>query len=99
MFRRALMTCAIAGMLTAGIGYAKIGLYIGVAPPAPVYETPPPTPGPGYVWTPGHYIWNGGSYVWTNGAWLLPPAHHHHYVAGVWVHNHHGWRYRNGHWR
>jgi hypothetical protein len=99
MIRKGLLACMIAGGLTAGVGFAKVHFYVGISPPAPIVETPPPAPAPGYVWTPGYYNWNGGSYVWTNGAWVVPPHHHHHYVAGVWVHDHHGWHRREGHWR
>jgi len=99
MFRNALITAAIAGMLTAGMSFAKVSFYVGVAPPAPIVETRPPAPGPGYVWTPGYYRWSGNSYAWTNGLWVHPPHHRHHYVAGAWVHRHSGWYFRPGYWR
>jgi WXXGXW repeat (2 copies) len=99
MFRKGLITCAIAGLLTSGIAFAKLHVYVGIAPPAPIVETPAPAPGPGYIYTPGYYNWNGSSYVWVNGGWVLPPAHRHHYVAGIWVHNHRGYYFREGHWR
>ncbi len=99
MFRNGLIACAIAAMLTAGIGYAKVHVFVGVAPPPPVVVTPPPAPGRGYVWVPGYYTWNGANYVWANGTWVVPPHHYRHYVAGVWVHGHHGYFYRPGHWR
>jgi hypothetical protein len=99
MIRKGLITCALAGLLTAGTAFAKVHFYVNVGPPAAVVETRPIAPGPGYVWTPGYYHWNGNSYVWLNGAWAHPPHHHHRYVAGVWVHGHRGWYYRNGYWR
>jgi hypothetical protein len=99
MFRNGLIVCAAAAMLSAGVGLARTQVYVGIAPPAPVVEAPPPAPGAGYVWTPGYYNWNGSSYVWTRGAWVMPPAHHHHYVAGAWVHGHRGWYYRSSRWR
>jgi hypothetical protein len=99
MIRKGLITCMLAGALTAGIANAKVHFYVGFGPPAPIVETPPPMPGPGYVWTPGYYNWNGGSYVWANGAWAIPPGHYHHYVSGAWMHNHHGWYHREARWR
>lgn len=99
MIRKGLMTCILAGTLAAGVGLAKVHVTVGIAPPAPIVETPPPSPGFGYVWTPGYYNWNGGSYVWVNGAWAVPPGHHHRYVAGAWVHHRHGWYLREGRWR
>ena len=99
MLRKGLITCAIATMLTAGVGLAKVHVYVGLAPPAPVVETRPIAPGPGYMWTPGYYNWDGAHYVWVNGQWMLPPGHHHHYVAGAWVHHHRGWYYRDGYWK
>jgi hypothetical protein len=37
----------------------RVGVVVGVAPPAPVVETVPAPPGPGYVWQPGYWSWNG----------------------------------------
>jgi hypothetical protein len=99
MFRKALMICAMAGALGLGVIPASARIYVSVAPPAPVVEAPPPSPGVGYVWTPGYYNWNGSSYAWVNGAWALPPAHYHNYVAGRWVHHHRRYYFQQGHWR
>jgi len=99
MLRKGLMGCVFATILTCGIASAKVHVYVGIAPPAPIVETRPPSPGAAYVWTPGYYNWNGSSYVWANGAWAVPPHRHHHYVAGAWVHSHRGYYYREGHWR
>jgi hypothetical protein len=99
MLRKGLITCAIATMLTAGVSFAKVHVYVGIAPPARVVETMPPSPGANYVWTPGYYNYEGGHYVWVGGRWLLPPGHHRHYVAGEWVHGRRGWYYREGRWR
>ena len=99
MFRNGLITCAMAAMLTAGIGFAKVHVYVGVAPPAPIVETRPPAPGSAYVWTPGYYNWNGSRYVWARGAWVMPHGHYRHYSAGGWVHGRRGWYYRDGRWR
>jgi len=99
MLRKGLMISALAGMLTTGVAFAKFHVYVGFGPPTAVVETPPPTPGPGYVWTPGYYYWNGSTYEWVHGLWTLPPHHYHHYVAGVWAHGHHGYHWRDARWR
>jgi hypothetical protein len=86
-------------MLTAGVGMAKVHVYVGIAPPAPIVETRPPMPGPGYVWVPGYHNWNGSAYVWTGGHWMTPPHAHARYLAGRWHHAHRGWYYEEGRWR
>ncbi len=98
MLRKRLLTCAMAGLMTAGLAMARV--YVRVAPPAPIVETRPPRPGPGYVWTPGYYNWDGSRYVWIGGRWVMPPHRHAHWEAGHWVrHRHNEWYFREGHWR
>ncbi len=99
MIRKALMTCALAGALTTGVAFAKVHVYVGFGPPAPIVETQPPMPGPGYVWTPGYYNYVNGNYVWTHGTWVVPPHGHHRWVAAHWGHDRHGWYREDGHWR
>ena len=99
MFRKALMIGAMTGALGVGVLSARAHIYVNVAPPAPVVETPGPAPGPGYMWTPGYYNYTNGNYAWINGQWVIPPAHRHHYVEGRWVHHHHDYYFREGHWR
>jgi hypothetical protein len=70
-----------------------------VGPPAPIVETRPAIPGPGYVWTPGFHAWNGSAYVWTPGAWVLPPHPRARWVAHRWVRRNGGWVLVEGHWR
>ena len=70
-------------------------VYVQVGPPAPVYETVPVSPGPGYVWVGGYYTYSGGRYVWRHGYY----AHHAgHWCAGAWHHNHHGYYWSEGRW-
>ncbi len=38
--------------------------------PAPVVETPPPMPAPGYRWAKGHYRWAGNHWAWVPGHWV-----------------------------
>jgi hypothetical protein len=59
-----LLVFAAALTLAPTSGIAKVGLLVGIAPPAPVIETPPPPPPPpGNVWQPGYWAWDGVKYV------------------------------------
>ena len=73
-----------------------------VPPPAPIDETPPPTPGPDYAWVDGDWIWNGG-WVWVGGHWALPPFPHAFWFHGGWSRGWGGLRggfhRERGHWR
>ena len=72
MSRRATLPvpCAAALTLAAVPGLSRVGVVVGVAPPAPVVETVPAPPGPGYVWRPGYWSWDGVQYVWGPGTYL-----------------------------
>lgn len=54
------------------------------APPARVYERVSISPGPGYVWIPGHYTWAGDRWIWMTGTWVVPPQPAAHWVDGAW---------------
>jgi len=82
--------------LTAG---ARVGVYIGVAPPAPVVETVPVAPGPGYVWQGGYYNWDGAQYVWVPGAYVVGPHPGAFWVPGHWRNGRRGYHWVPGHWR
>jgi hypothetical protein len=99
MLRKGLITCALAGILTVGMTSAKTRIYVNVAPPAAVVETPGPMPGAGYSWTPGYYRWEGNAYRWNAGAWVMPPHRHAHWVSGRWHHHGHQYYFEEGHWR
>jgi len=55
--------CAAALTLAAVPGLARVGVVVGIAPPAPVVEVTPAPPAPGYVWQPGYWSWDGVQYV------------------------------------
>jgi hypothetical protein len=75
-------------------------VYVNVAPPAPISEAQPVSPGSGYTWVPGFYRWDGSQYVWTHGHWMRPPQSGQVWVPGHWVESPHGrWHWRDGHWR
>jgi hypothetical protein len=87
----------LASALTAP-AFARVGVYVGVAPPPLRYEVRPPTPGPGYVWADGYWNWVGSRYVWAPGVWRRPP-----YPGAYWSHPHYdhypnGWALHEGHW-
>jgi len=71
-------------------------------PPAPIDETPPPTPGQDYAWVDGDWIWNGG-WVWVGGHWALPPFPNAVWLHGLWSRGWGGFRggfhRERGHWR
>lgn len=74
-------------------------VYVPAPPPEAVVETPPASPGPGYVWIAGFHTWNGSAYVWTPGHWEQRPGPHQVWVPGHWGHNGNGWFWVPGHWR
>ncbi|HYL27410.1 MAG TPA: hypothetical protein VEW74_06205 [Candidatus Nitrosotalea sp.] len=74
---------------------AQAYIYVQIAPPAPIYETVPAAPGPGYAWVGGYYRWEGGRYVWVRGHY----AHHAGaWCAGHWHHGRHGYYWTDGRW-
>jgi WXXGXW repeat (2 copies) len=91
--------CALAVTLAAASGFARVGVVVGFAPPAPVVEAVPPPPAPGYVWQPGYWSWNGVQYVWVPGAYVVAPFVHAVWVPGAWVRRGPGWVWTPGHWR
>jgi hypothetical protein len=80
---------AAAGAIPLTSVAAPVGVYIGVAPPAPRLERMPP-PRHGYVWAPGHWAWNGHRHDWVGGYWIAErPGYA--YTAPVWVQRGGGW--------
>ena len=83
-----------AGLLSAALP-ASAQVYVQVAPPAPVVETIPASPGTGYVWVNGHYRWDGNRYVWVGGRYS---RHAGRYCDGHWRNTAHGYVWVEGHW-
>jgi hypothetical protein len=88
---------------------AAAGCYSGSRPvshvppppmPAAQAEVMPASPGPGYIWIPGHWTWRPSdrTYAWVPGHWTVPPS------GGVWVPGHwesraDGYVWVDSHWR
>lgn len=73
-------------------------VYVDVAPPAPLYEPVPVSPGIGFVWVPGVWNWGGARYVWIAGRWERPPHGYNHWRPGTWSRAHRGYRWTEGRW-
>ena len=78
-----------------------VQLYIGSAPPAPIYERAPAVRR-GYVWAPGYWEWRGHRHHWVPGTYIVerpgyvyaPPAWQQR--GGRWYMQQGGWSsYRN----
>ncbi len=67
-------------------------------PPPPRVETPPPAPGPSYVWMNGHWGWDGAQYVWTPGHYVVPPTTVARWTPGYWQQDPNGWVWIEGSW-
>ncbi|MGE5567423.1 MAG: YXWGXW repeat-containing protein [Rhodospirillales bacterium] len=74
-------------------------IFVRFGPPRPPREVVVVSPGPGYVWVPGHYRWAGKHYKWTRGRWVKPPRHHAVWVPGYWAPRRGGFVWIAGYWR
>lgn len=102
MSRRTVLSLAfMTGQLlaTAVPTFARVGFWVGVAPPAPLVQPMPPAPAPGYVWQPGYWSWDGVKWVWVPGTYVVPPYPGAVWVGGHWVPRGHGWTWVDGRWR
>ncbi|MGJ9419552.1 YXWGXW repeat-containing protein [Massilia sp. CMS3.1] len=78
-----------------------VQLYIGSAPPAPMYERAPAVRH-GYVWSPGYWDWRRNRHHWVPGNYIAErpgyvyaaPAWHQR--GGRWTMQHGGWAPRGG---
>src|SRR5262249_1588152 len=61
------------------------------APPPAQVEVVPVTPGPAYVWVPGHWGWRGGGYVGVPGAYAITAQPGWGWVAPPWAPPPGGW--------
>ena len=68
------------------------------APPPPIEEAIPPSPGLRYVWAPGYWVWNG-RWLWQAGRWTLPPRERAVWQPGHWQEHRGEWMWEPGRWR
>jgi hypothetical protein len=101
-FRNLLLACALGGAVIGATVPAAAqvsgGVYVQTGPPAPIYETAPVAPGPGYYWVPGYWSRNGYRYVWVRGRYAYPPYYGAVWRPGHWARGPYGWYWRPGHW-
>jgi len=75
---------------------SNVSVFIGAAPPAPLYEPAPP-PRAGYAWAPGHWGWNGYRHAWAPGYWVAArPGYV--YQAPSWYARDGGWVLEPARW-
>jgi hypothetical protein len=71
-------------------------VFVGSAPPAPLYERAP-APRPGYAWAPGHWEWRGHRHEWVAGYWIAErPGYV--YSAPAWYQRDGGWYMEPARW-
>lgn len=66
-------------------------------PQLPDYSQPP-SPGEGYIWTPGYWSWGASGYYWVPGAWVEPPYQGALWTPGYWDSMNGRYRFHPGHW-
>ena len=96
--RSLLVACALGAAIAGGATPANAQVYVQAAPPAPMYETVPVSPGSGYYWVAGHWRWNGYRYVWVHGHYVYRPYAGAIWRPGHWVSGPSGWYWVEGHW-
>jgi len=71
-------------------------VYIGSAPPAPLYERAPMARR-GYVWSPGYWAWNGRRHHWVAGSYVVErPGYV--YAPPAWQQRGGRWYIQEGRW-
>jgi hypothetical protein len=74
----------------------NVELYIGSAPPAPLYERAPAVRR-GYVWSPGYWAWGGHRHQWVPGSYIVErPGYV--YAPPVWQQRGGRWYMQQGGW-
>jgi hypothetical protein len=92
----ALLAFGAAGAPLTSTAASNVSLFIGTAPPAPLYERMPP-PRHGHVWAPGHWEWGGQRHVWAPGYWIAErPGYV--YSAPAWTARGGGWYMEPARW-
>jgi hypothetical protein len=74
----------------------NVELYVGSAPPAPLYERAP-TVRRGYVWSPGYWEWRGHRHHWVPGTYIVErPGYV--YAPPAWQERGGRWVMQQGYW-
>jgi hypothetical protein len=63
----------------------------------PDYDQPP-SPGDGYLWTPGYWGWGQGGYYWVPGGWVEAPYEGALWTPGYWGYHNHRYGFYRGYW-
>ncbi len=74
-------------------------VYVTTAPPRPIRELRPASPGSEFVWIPGHYKYENRAYVWVGGKYQHPEFDNiRRWEPGKWHHDRNGWFWEEGRW-
>ena len=79
--------------------YVEGTVWVSNAPPRPVYEERPASPGVEFIWIEGYHRWDGAAYQWVPGRWERRPNPHAKWSRGKWKHSDRGWYWQEGRWR
>lgn len=96
-FNTTLLVLALLAPLGAG---AQVSLAITVAPPPLPYYAQPPSPGDGYIWSPGYWAWAAADsdYYWVPGTWVEAPGVGDLWTPGYWAYEGTGFFWHGGYW-
>jgi WXXGXW repeat (2 copies) len=97
--RRTLVLVTVSGLLAGCIVAEPPVVAAPPPPPAVQVEAPPASPGPAYVWVPGHWVWRRRGYVWAPGFWAVPAAPGYVWAPGHWAPRGGGFVWIEGRWR
>jgi hypothetical protein len=97
--KKTALAVLLAFLMLPAASMAQVGVFVRVAPPAPIVEHYGPAPHRGWVWIGGYHRWDGARYVWVRGYWAHPPRPGAVWVTAHWAHRRGGWVFIEGHWR
>ena len=98
---RTLVPLVVVLILAAAVGsWGAVFISATFGPPVlPVYVQPP-SPGPGYLWTPGYWAWssNFDNYYWVPGTWVMAPEPGLLWTPGYWGFSSGSYFWHSGYW-
>lgn len=95
---QAVATSTVPAVTSSGGAAVATAGVVAAAPPAPIAEVVPPSPGPQYVWVDGYWDYGATGYAWVPGQYTLPPAGYVGWVPHRWYLDGGGWRRAPGYW-